>query len=448
MTVSSSPALPRDLGGGLTLRRATPADVDAVVTFNRHIHDGEFEQRGELPRVSVWVRDLAEDTHPTFRVADFLVVEDTATGKIVSSSNLISQTWFYEDIPFPVGRPELVGTLEEYRNRGLVRATFDGLHALSAERGELLQGITGIPYYYRQFGYEMAVSLDGGRDYFVPQQIPALPKDQSEPVNLRPATEADLPFLVEASRLTTRRCALSACWDADLFRHEISGKRPENVNVRVPVVIETPAGQPVGIAAHPNFLWGDRIALTFIELLPGQSWFEIVPAVMRYLVKVGQSYAAQEKDKTLGRVFFALGAQHPAYDVLTHLSVADPRAYTWYLRVPDLPGFIRHVAPVLERRLANSNCAGLTVDIPITFYRGGLRLAFEKGRLTVAEPLSIPWGDANAAFPGLTFLIILFGHRSLDEVMYAFPDCWRNRELGPVFDALFPRMPSAIWPIS
>jgi hypothetical protein len=35
--------------------------------------------------------------------------------------NLISQIWAYEGIPFGVGRPELVGTLPEYRNRGLVR---------------------------------------------------------------------------------------------------------------------------------------------------------------------------------------------------------------------------------------------------------------------------------------------------------------------------------------
>ncbi len=30
--------------------------------------------------------------------------------------------------PFGVGRPELVGTLPEYRNRGLVRAQFEEVH--------------------------------------------------------------------------------------------------------------------------------------------------------------------------------------------------------------------------------------------------------------------------------------------------------------------------------
>ena len=42
-----------------------------------------------------------------------------------------------------------------------MRKQFDVIHAVSAQRGELMQGITGIPWYYRQFGYEMALDLEG-----------------------------------------------------------------------------------------------------------------------------------------------------------------------------------------------------------------------------------------------------------------------------------------------
>ena len=62
-----------------------------------------------------------------------------------------------------LGAPSWSGTKPEYRNRGLVRAQFEAIHAWSAERGELVQGITGIPYYYRMFGYEMVMPLGGGR---------------------------------------------------------------------------------------------------------------------------------------------------------------------------------------------------------------------------------------------------------------------------------------------
>ena len=146
----------RDLGNGLILRCATPEDAEALAVFNGKIH-GENEL--DAQRVSAWTRDLLSRPHPTLRPSDFTIVEETSTGTIVSSLNLIPQTWSYEGIEFNVGRPELVGTDPAYRHKGIVRAQFEEIHRWSAERGELVQGITGIPYYYRLFGYEMAMNL-------------------------------------------------------------------------------------------------------------------------------------------------------------------------------------------------------------------------------------------------------------------------------------------------
>ena len=107
----------RDLGDGLVLRRVTREDTEALVAFNTTIH-GNIEKGEPEERVGAWTRDLMEKPHPTFDTGDFTVVEDTRTGKIVSSLCLISQTWSYSGIPFGVGRPEIVGTDPEYRNRG------------------------------------------------------------------------------------------------------------------------------------------------------------------------------------------------------------------------------------------------------------------------------------------------------------------------------------------
>src|SRR3989337_669140 len=65
---------------------------------------------------------------PTLSPDDFTIVEETASGRIISSMNLIPQTWTYEGIEFGVGRPELVGTLPEFRNLGLVRMQFEEVH--------------------------------------------------------------------------------------------------------------------------------------------------------------------------------------------------------------------------------------------------------------------------------------------------------------------------------
>lgn len=55
--------------------------------------------------------------------------------------------------------------MPEYRRRGLVRAQFDVIHQWSAARGQLVQVISGIPFYYCQFGYEMGLALSGGRGH-------------------------------------------------------------------------------------------------------------------------------------------------------------------------------------------------------------------------------------------------------------------------------------------
>ncbi|HZW02689.1 MAG TPA: GNAT family N-acetyltransferase, partial [Anaerolineaceae bacterium] len=320
------PRLPVNLGDGLRLRRATPADGEALAAFNHQIHE-THPDRPPDHRLETWVRDLISGRHPTFRVEDFTLVEDQSSGKIVSSANLISQVWSYEGISFRVGRPELVGTDPQYRNRGLVRKQFDVLHAWSAARGELAQAITGIPFYYRLFGYEMAVDLGGGRQYAIPQQIPKLKEGDSEPFQIRPAVEADLPFLARCYRQGQGRWLLSANWDEDLLRYELLGKHPDNVNRVVLEVIQSQAGEAVGFFTHPAYLLGspERTAVTYLELVPGTSWYAAVPAVMRHMVRLGQQMVTAEKKEPLDAVELHLGPEHPAYDVVAYQCTADPR---------------------------------------------------------------------------------------------------------------------------
>ena len=83
-----------------------------------------------------WTHDLFESPHPTFRPdRDVTVVEDTATGRIVSTLFLIPQVWSYAGVPVKVGQPELIATHPDYRRRGLVRAQFDVIHDWSGRPG-------------------------------------------------------------------------------------------------------------------------------------------------------------------------------------------------------------------------------------------------------------------------------------------------------------------------
>jgi hypothetical protein len=51
-----------------------------------------------------------------------------------------------------------------------------------------------------------------------------------------------------------------------------------------------------------------------------------------------------------------------------------------------------------------------------TFYGGGLRLGLERGRLSVKDWNPTVEERGDAAFPDLTFLQLVFGHRTLEEL--------------------------------
>jgi hypothetical protein len=452
----NSTSLPRDLGDGLILRRSTPEDAATLGAFNARIHSDIGPDTPD-PRVEAWTRDLLERPHPTFGVGDYTIVEDTRMRQIVSSLNLISQTWSYGGIPFKLGRPELVGTLPEYRNRGLVRIQFEEMHRWSAARGELVQAITGIPYYYRLFGYEMALGLFGGRAGY-PAHIPILSENETDPYLIRPAQETDLPFIAGLYQQSCSRYPVACVWTPEMWQYELKGKCAQNVNRSELYLIQSVSGEAVGFLATPGFAWGGLMPATRFEIVPGYSWAQVTLSVIRFLRAAFETHpneAGGEKKPFEGFGFY-LGEDHPVYHAVPNRLPRQRKPYAWYLRVADIPGFLRHVSPVLEQRMARSVCAGYSGQVRITFYHDGVRLLFENGRLATVEPWQpTPQGHSGeAAFPGLTFLQLLFGFRSLEEIRYAFPDCWADNEWaggGPIsvlLDAIFPRQPSDVWPIA
>jgi GNAT superfamily N-acetyltransferase len=433
-----------ELGDDLVLRRATVADTEALVAFNAEIHRSSDEDTS--PYIATWTRDLMGGGHPTCGPDDFTVVEATRSGQIVSSLNVIGQTWSYGGIPFGVGRIELVGTLPEYRRRGLVRRQMAVAHRWSAERGHLVQAITGIPYYYRQFGYEMALDLGGGRVGYEPH-IPELAAGTTEPFRVRPATPDDAGHIAALDEQARRRSLVAAVRDQELWRYELKG-RHDGARQAIQV-IERPDGQVVGFLAHPQELWGGRLVVRTYEVTEGMSWFAVTPTVLRYLKATGERYQDQPGGRPWESFYFILGPAHPVYDAIpTRLPRTIP-AYAYFVRIPELAAFLRHVAAVLEERLAASVATGHSGELRLGFYRDGLRLVLEQGRLATVEA----WEPGDAwetapAFPGLTFLQLLFGYRSLDELAYAFADCRVDAEEARVLlTALFPKQASHVWPV-
>jgi GNAT superfamily N-acetyltransferase len=442
----NDPQYQRALDESLVLRWSASDDAERIGKLYSFV----FRNKADAPpnhRMVTWTHDLLNGRHPLHEPSDFALVEDARTGTIVAATCLISQTWEYSGVPFPVGRPEIVATLPEYRNRGLIRAIFELIHARSAAKGHMVQGITGIPYYYRQFGYEYAVDLGGGRD--VPfAQIPARKEGEDEPFALRPATVDDLPQVMTLYDRERARATVSTRLELSYWRYVLEEQNPasgEGWNTRI---ISDVRGNTLGYVLTRRVRWDDSLAVVGLAVVDGVSYLEILPSVLRGLQVYAEQVPARAADvPPVSKLRFMLGRHHPLYEVLgTSLAPGKPEPYAWYVRVPDVPAFLMHVRTVLEARLAASAVAGHTSELRIDFYRGGLKLTFERGRLKAA----VPWrrghnweAGGQCGFPPLVFLQLLFGHRRLDELRYAFADVWADSEARPLLEALFP--PRLAW---
>lgn len=430
------PKLPLDLGDGLVLRQSRIEDTDALAPFNAEIH------RGDAPEPAAWIdrwtRDLMRGNHPTHTPDCFTIVEEAATGRIVSALNLISQTWSYGGVPFGVGRIELVGTAPDYRRRGLIRRQMDVVHRWSGARGELVQGITGIPYYYRQFGYEFA--LEHGHAQMLAVHT-LKPDEQPAAARLREATPVDVAVCLAADRRAAQRSLVTCLRDEATWRYEIAGRARSKPGPPVVRIVERSDGQPVGYVVHEGRRDGADLHVRAVELVEGIAWREAAPAIVRGLIEVGREMSAAP----LAELSLMLERQHPLYDWMPGEPPRRNRGYAWYIRVPNLPALVRRIAPVLEARLGASDAAGYSGELRFTFYRSGLRIVFDQGRFVSAGDWQPgPPRQATAAFPDLTFLQLLFGYRSLAELSDIYPDCFPSSRLVEV---LFPKRASAVNPL-
>ena len=192
-----------DLPGGLLLRAARPADLDQIGAL--------LADRGEDADPEDH-RLVVEDADGGFDACAVVVDGD----RVVSTATLLDETVVLAGLPIPAGQVELVATDRAYEGRGLVRALMGWAHERSAGRGHLMQVMIGIPYFYRQFGYQYAIPIPQSRAV---HGVPAMP----EGCTVRAAGPDDIAAMAELQDAVQRRFDVSMphspmCWRALVAR--------------------------------------------------------------------------------------------------------------------------------------------------------------------------------------------------------------------------------------
>lgn len=411
----------------------TDEDVDRVAAFCSEIHS---YKEGPDTRLGDLVRDLCSPRHPSATRDDFWFIEGP-DGEILASMCLIPQVWRYEEVTFPVGRMELVGTRAEYRQQGLMRLLNEAFEARCQALGMNVLSITGIFYLYRRLGYEYALNLNGGREIpfaLLPQKAP-----EDSPYTLRPAEARDIPALAALYERCTAALAVSQVRSTDEWAYRIYNHIPNNVGVLRYTVIEQD-GTPIGYAGITQDCAPNHLTLN--ELAIEAPMPQVVPWLLPTLRDTMVAVTADDDYWELDTLVFRTGETHPIYPYLAPYKPHSLRTYAWYIRVMDIAAFLHTIRPVLERRLAQSPAAGLTLDLSLRMYTQQLTLSFKEGALTEVHsgPSDIEAGSAS--IHEMPFLQLLFGYRSFDELAHLQPDVFARPSVKPILDVLFPKRPS------
>jgi hypothetical protein len=409
------------LSAGLVLRTAaTESDVERVAAFNGVIHGSGI--------VNMTRRLFLN--HPDTTGRDLIFVEDPATGQVVSSLCLIPWTLHYDGAALPSGEMGIVGTLEGYRHRGLIREQVAFFKQRLAERGCLLSHIQGIPYYYRQFGYEYALPLEGGLR-LTPREIPPPP---ARPFTFRRAVVADLPVLMRFYDEAAQDMTISVRRSEGIWRYLLEQTADSEMECEDWVIADE-AGLTVGYFRVPLSHFGDELPVNEVSRLS----YDAALAVLSHLKTM-----AEEKGKPGVRL--NVPASSSLMRVARPFTTTEYGTYAWQIHVPDMAALLHDLAPVLERRVACSLFAGMTRNVDICLYRETLRLRFEEGRLI--EVVNLGYMERGGlTCPPLQFIPLVLGYRTLDEQRRAYPDVGAPPAMRPLVDVLFPRVESFLYTI-
>ena len=435
----------------LILRTATPEDADQLADF----HEEVFMDEPSGTRafwIAEWGRDLLTKPHPTFSPSDCLIVEDQRNNRFASSCLYLTSQWQCEGSAFQIGQPEIVGTRKEYRERGLIRTQFDVMHRWADERQHDILVVNGIPHYYRQFGYDMALGAYARRTALI-ESFPKWNAGDQHNYVLRDATLDDVEFVTNLMNASNQRALYSPVFDSDSMRYMMFDRNERSgVAWRTAILCKnTPEGpgEAIGAMMYALVVAIDEARIIRIEMSKPTYWRLALEDLLREF-EVRARLATEgnpDPERRIKTVSTEMQPNHPAFIFDNGvLGVQPDNDYAWYVRVPDLAKFITKISDTLNRRLENSIHAGHDGELKINLGNSRLTIAFKDGMFSHATNSGrAPRRDATAAFPGQNFLQILFGRRTVADIVRTDADCEVMAQAdSDLLQTLFPKRHSDI----
>ena len=286
--------------------------------------------------VDILARRLSTN-HPVMTSRNFFSIWDGF--KMVATLNLIPQIWRLGGVNLAVAEMGLVATDPEYRKRGLQRILNVEFDRRIREDGYHLAAIEGIPYFYRQFGYEYSLPLDHWAS------IPLTRLPQNNGIDISPLTPEEIPKAMELLEISQRKYIL----------HSVRSREEWEAQERIGYVGERTSqtylvkrlGLPI---AYFRATVKDTVVLLH-EITDTDE--KISTMIASFLRKLGEEKGAIE---LVSRESY----ETPFNRYLSSLGAKEKPLYGWQIKVVDPFKVIEAISSVLEERIANSHFRGYT----------------------------------------------------------------------------------------
>jgi predicted N-acetyltransferase YhbS len=387
------------LPGGLALRTARPGDLEQIAAL--------LTDRGESAD-AVDHRLIVEDPDGGWDSCAVVVDGD----RVVSTATLLDETLILDGLAIPADQVELVATERGYEGRGLVRALMAWAHRRSAARGHLVQVMIGIPYFYRQFGYQYAIRMPRTRAVV---EVPP----SSDGFVVRPAELRDVGAMSRLEDATQQAYDLrmphsAACWRWLLARDGSAQLLVERDGTAVATARITPP---------------DEEEVVLGEIAATEPGAALALVAYAHGLGTGRELAVKERTGSVGG------------DALEPFLAPPPQqAAAYYVRVRDPVRLLDHLRPVLSARLAQPGLADGDGEVLLSFFGSHVRLRQHGGTIAGIEsggPMQAPASAGGAGIAPDLIGALLFGPYGIGGLAERHPDVYPGPHEA-LMRALFP----------
>ena len=338
----------------------------------------------------------------------------------------------YKGIELSSAELGLVGTLKEYRNKGLIRKLNERFRELVTQEKFEMSQIEGIAYYYKQFGYEYAIPLEPSHVLdlnLIPDDISAIQREYK----FREATLEDIPVLIELYDEMTRELEIKALRSEKIWSYILGPSLNFDPTREIWLVLDKNSNVK-GYFRATQEGFGEGLILNEASNFSDDMAVAVLKKLKDLCLKHEKPYLRfnNQEDNILVKTAKSLGAR-------------DFGHYAWQIYFIDVKNLIEKITPILEQRIKENPISGLTETVFIDMYREALELKIIKGEIKDINIIESQGDNSHFRIPPNLVIPFFLGYLTREELMRYNHDVSCLQKWENLIDILFPKMKSFLY---